>query len=105
MRFSVKAKLASAFGAVTILSLITGGVAYNKLNSLEAAQQNLVQQGERMRRTADLMSAIEGEQRAELRMIIAQSDKDTAEYHREMLERQEKSLKLRDGLYAIASEA
>ena len=33
MRFSVKAKLASTFGVVTILSLITGGVAYNKLNS------------------------------------------------------------------------
>jgi methyl-accepting chemotaxis protein len=105
MRFSVKAKLASTFGVVTILSLITGGVAYNKLNSLEAAQQNLVQQGDRMRRTANLMSAIEGQQRSELRMIIAQSDKDTAEYHREMMERQEKSLKLRDDLYAIASEA
>ena len=50
MRFSVKAKLASTFGVVTILSLITGGVAYNKLNSLEAAQQNLVQQGEQIGR-------------------------------------------------------
>jgi methyl-accepting chemotaxis protein len=105
MRFSVKAKLATTFGAVTILSLITGGVAYNKLTSLEMAQQNLVQQGERMRKTADLMTAIEGQQRSELRMIISESDKDTAEFHRQMMERQEKSSKLRDDLYAVASDS
>ena len=32
MRFTVKAKLAGAFGAVIILSMITGGLAYVKLN-------------------------------------------------------------------------
>ena len=31
MRFTVKAKLASAFGAIIVLSMITGGVAYFKL--------------------------------------------------------------------------
>jgi methyl-accepting chemotaxis protein len=105
MRFSVKAKLATTFGAVTILSLVTGGIAYNKLTSLEAAQQNLVQQGERMRKAADLMSEIEGQQRSELRMIIAASDKDTADFHHQMMERQDKSAKLRDELYNITSDA
>jgi methyl-accepting chemotaxis protein len=104
MRFTVKAKLASAFGAVIALSMVTGAIAYIKLSSLDAAQQNLVQQGERMRKTADLMSAIEGQQRSELRMIIAESDKDTADFHRQMIERQDKSAKMRDELYAIATE-
>jgi methyl-accepting chemotaxis protein len=104
MRFTVKAKLASAFGAVIALSMVTGAIAYANLTSLDAAQQNLVQQGERMRKAADLMSAIEGQQRSELRMIIAESDKDTAEFHRQMIERQEKSAKLKDELYAIANE-
>jgi methyl-accepting chemotaxis protein len=104
MRFTVKAKLASTFGAVTLLSLLTGGLAYNKLTTLETAQQSLVQQGERMRTTAALMGEIEGQQRSELRMIIAESDKDTAEFHRQMMERQDKSSKLRDELYAMATE-
>ena len=42
MRFTVKAKLASAFGAVIILSMITGGVAYVKLNQLAATSADLV---------------------------------------------------------------
>ena len=30
MRFTIKAKLASAFGAIIVLSMVTGGVAYFK---------------------------------------------------------------------------
>ncbi|MBB5046038.1 methyl-accepting chemotaxis protein [Rhodopseudomonas rhenobacensis] len=104
MRFSVKAKLATTFGAVTILSLITGGVAYLKLVSLEAAQQGLVQQGLRMEKTADLMGEIQSAQRAENRMINATSEKDTADNYRALLERHDKALKLKDELTAIASE-
>ena len=40
MRFTVKAKLASAFGAIIILSAITGGVAYVKLNDLAASSRD-----------------------------------------------------------------
>ncbi|HEY0327475.1 MAG TPA: methyl-accepting chemotaxis protein [Rhodopseudomonas sp.] len=104
MRFSVKAKLATTFGAVTILSLITGGVAYLKLTSLELAEQGLVQQGLRMEKTADLMGEIQFSQRAETGLINAASEKDAADNYRVMLERQDKALKLKDELYAIASE-
>ncbi len=38
MRFTVKSKLASAFGAVIVLSMITGAIAYTKLTSLDAQE-------------------------------------------------------------------
>jgi methyl-accepting chemotaxis protein len=104
MRFTVKAKLASAFGAVTILSMITGGVAYTKLTALDQSEQSLVTQAERMKKSSDLMNDVQGQLRSELRMILASSDKDNAELHREMMERQETSLKLKDELYGIATE-
>ena len=105
MRFTVKAKLASAFGLVTILSMIVGGVAYSKLTSLDTSQQMLVDLGGRVQKTGEMMSFIQGQRRAELNMILAVSDKDTAEYTRQMSERRAGTLKARDELYAVASEA
>ncbi len=104
MRFTVKAKLASAFGAITILSLVTGVVAYNKLTSLETGQQTLVTQSVRMKKAAALMSGVQGQARSEMRMILSSSDKDVAEQYRTMMERQAESLKIKDDLYNIATE-
>jgi methyl-accepting chemotaxis protein len=104
MRFTVKAKLASAFGAVTILSMITGGVAYTKLTALDQSEQSLVAQADRMKRSSDMMNEVQSQLRSELRMILASSDKETADEYRSMTERQEKSLKQKDELYGIATE-
>ncbi|MES2197157.1 MAG: methyl-accepting chemotaxis protein [Pseudomonadota bacterium] len=104
MRFTVKAKLASAFGAVMVLSLIVGAVAYLKLTSLDASQQTIVQQGMRIQKAAELLNEIQFQQRAEMRMIVSTSDADTADNNRRMIERQDRALKLKDDLYAIASE-
>ncbi|ABD90193.1 methyl-accepting chemotaxis protein [Rhodopseudomonas palustris] len=105
MRFSVKAKLACTFGAVTLLSLLTGGIAYNKLTTLAASQDDLVHQGGRMKMAADLMNDIQGQQRSEARMILSVSEKETAENYRLLIERQNAVLKLRDEIHAIATEA
>ena len=105
MRFTVKAKLTCAFGAVTILSMIVGGVAYTKLTSLDLAQQVLVDLGLRVQRTGDFVNFLQGQRRAELNMILAVTEKDTAEYARQMNERRAAALKIKDELYAIASEA
>src|SRR5450756_438103 len=104
MRFTVKAKLASSFGVITILSMITGGVAYTKLTALDVSEQSLVAQADRMKRSSDIMNTVQGQLRSELRMILASSDKETAEEHRQMLDRQEKTLKQKDELYGIATE-
>jgi methyl-accepting chemotaxis protein len=104
MRFTVKAKLASAFGAVIVLSMITGAVAYTKLNSLDEAQQRIVAQAGRMKKAADIMDGIQGQERAEGRMISAKSDKETQDNYNAMVARRNTVLKMRDDLYGEASE-
>ena len=105
MRFTVKAKLASAFGAVIILSMITGGVAYHSLSTLTEQQERIVGQANRTKLAADVMSALQAQQRAETRMIQAVSDKETQDNYNTMLARREKTLKLNGELYSKASEA
>ncbi|WP_339028253.1 methyl-accepting chemotaxis protein [Bradyrhizobium symbiodeficiens] len=104
MRFTVKAKLASAFGAVIVLSMITGGVAYNSLSTLAEQQERIVGQAYRTKLAADVMSAIQAQQRAESRMIQSVTDKDTQDNYNAMLTRREKMLKLNSELYGKASE-
>ena len=103
MRFTVKAKLASAFGAVIVLSMITGGIAYDKLSVLDESQKNILSQSMRKKKISELMDAVQEQQRAELRMIMAVSDKETADERKAMIERQEHALKIRDELYSIAT--
>jgi len=105
MRFTVKAKLACAFGAITVLSMVVGGVAYVKLTALDASQQTLVDLGLRVQKTGEFANFLQGQRRAELNMILAVTDKDTVEYTRQLNERRAGALKARDELYANASEA
>jgi len=105
MRFTVKAKLASAFGAVIVLSMITGGIAYNKLSALSESEEHTVAQALRLKMAADVMNGIQGQQRSESRMIYATNDKDTQDSYSTMVARRDKVTKLRDELYGKASEA
>ncbi len=104
MRFTVKAKLASAFGLVIILSIAIGGIAYTKLTALDVSQQNLAVQAERMKRSAVVMDDIQGQLRAQTRMILATSDKETASNYKAMLERRDIGQKHKDEMFAMASE-
>jgi methyl-accepting chemotaxis protein len=104
MRFTIKAKLACAFGAVIVLSMITGGVAYTKLSSLDDSQERIAAQASRLKKAADLMDAIQGQQRSESRMLAATSEKEVQEFYTTMVARRDKTLKIRDELYGRASE-
>jgi methyl-accepting chemotaxis protein len=104
MRLTVKAKLAGAFSAVIVLSMITGAIAYTKLTTLNEEEEHIVAQAGRMKGAADIMDGIQGEERAESRMITAISDKDVQENYNMMLARRNKVLKLRDEIYGQASE-
>lgn len=64
MRFTVKAKLASAFGAVIVLSMITGAIAYSKLSSLSEAEERTVAQASRLKMAGDIMDLIQREERS-----------------------------------------
>ena len=65
MRFTVKAKLASAFGVVLLLSMAAGGVAYVKLTEMIATADSLVARAKRMERAAELEKGILLQVRAE----------------------------------------
>jgi methyl-accepting chemotaxis protein len=104
MRFTVKAKLAGAFGAVIILSMITGAIAYTKLTALDETQQRIVGQASRMKKAADIMDGIQGQERAETRMLAAVSDKDIQDNYNTMLARSKKAVEQRDELYGEASD-
>ncbi|WP_024513500.1 HAMP domain-containing protein, partial [Bradyrhizobium sp. ARR65] len=105
MRLTVKAKLAGAFGAVIVLSMITGAIAYSKLSALTDAEERTVAQALRLKMAADVMNGIQSQQRSEMRMIYATTDKDTQDYYSAMVARRDKVLKLRDELYSKASDA
>jgi methyl-accepting chemotaxis protein len=105
MRFTVKAKLASAFGAVIVLATITGAIGYMKLSSLSEAEERTVAQALRLKMASDVMNGLQGQVRDELRMVYATTEKDTQDNYSGMLARREKVLKLRDELYGRASEA
>lgn len=104
MRFTVKAKLASTFGAVIALSIITGAVAYSKLSTLDKGQDHIVEQAGKMRAAAEMIDDIQEQQRAETRMIAAVSDKDTADFYNAMIARRDIVLKKRDELFNAASD-
>ncbi len=104
MRFTVKAKLASTFGAVIALSMITGVVAYSKLSTLDKGQDHIVEQAGKMRAAAEMIDDIQEQQRAETRMIAAVSDKDTADFYNAMIARRDIVLKKRDELFNAASD-
>ena len=74
MRFTVKAKLASAFGAIIVLSMITGGVAYVKLSDLTQTNDVLVAKAERGDKAEQLETALVSQVRAERDLIIASTD-------------------------------
>ena len=54
MRFTVKAKLAAAFGLVIILSMVAGGVAYMKLGDMMATADSMVLRAKRMEKAGEV---------------------------------------------------
>ena len=105
MRFSVKAKLASAFGAVIILSVVTGGVAYVKLNQLAATSADLVARADRLDKANNIQNAVLYQVRAEQNVIIASTDADIAKYGAEIKTQREIAQRTEAEVMAVTSEA
>jgi methyl-accepting chemotaxis protein len=104
MRVSVKAKLAGAFGAVIILTMVTGGLAYIKLNQLAATSADLVVVAGRGDKAADIQTAILNEVRAEKNLIIASNDADIAQYAAEIKKQRDSALRLNAEVLAATTE-
>ncbi|QAU48786.1 methyl-accepting chemotaxis protein [Bradyrhizobium guangzhouense] len=103
MRFTVKAKLASAFGLVIVLSMVAGGVAYMKLGDMMTTADSMVLRAKRMEKAAEIEKLILLQLRAEKNSILAEGN----EYEQDVTDaatRREQTLKTKDEVYALASE-
>jgi methyl-accepting chemotaxis protein len=105
MRLTVKAKLAGAFGAVIILTMVTGGVAYTKLNQLAATSADLVVRAGRGDKAAEIQASLLYQAQAEKNLIIASNDSDIAQYAAEIKKQRETALRLNDEVTSATTEA
>jgi methyl-accepting chemotaxis protein len=103
MRFTVKAKLASAFGAIILLSAVSGAVSYLKLNDMAATTQSLVARAGRVERSNELEKNILLQVRAEKNAILA-NENDLDRFIAEIAKTRETTGKLKDEIYGAASE-
>jgi methyl-accepting chemotaxis protein len=104
MRFTVKAKLASAFGLVIVLSMVAGGVAYMKLGDMMATADSMVLRAKRMEKATEVEKNILIQLRAEKNAIIG-DEKEVELAAADAAKRRDAALKTKDEVYALASEA
>src|ERR1700744_5340532 len=104
MRFSFKAKLASAFGIIILLSMVTGGMAYLKLTNMITTSEELVSRAGRMEKAGELEKSILLQVRAEKNIIVSTSQAETARVPTEIGSIRTAAAKTKDEIYAAASE-
>jgi len=105
MRFTVKAKLASAFGIVILLSMVAGGVAYLKLNDTVSTTGHLSARAARLAKVAELQESVLLQVRAEKNTILAATEADQNNFISQIGQLRERAQKVKDEAYAGASEA
>ena len=103
MRFTVKAKLAVAFGLVIVLSMVAGGVAYMKLGDMMATADSMVLRAKRMERATEIEKTILLQLRAEKNAILG-TDAEAQQFAADAAKRRDEAMKTRDEVYALASE-
>ncbi|WP_448041460.1 methyl-accepting chemotaxis protein [Bradyrhizobium liaoningense] len=103
MRFTVKAKLAAAFGVVILLSMIAGGVAYLKLNDMVATAEHLSARAGRLAKVGELQEAVLLQVRAEKNTILA-AEADQGKFIGQIAQLRERAMKVKDEAYSSASE-
>ena len=85
MRFTVKAKLACAFGVIIILSAVAGTMAYTKLGDMMAGMNDLVARASRIAKAGDLQKDLLLQVRAEKNVLTAPTEADTERFTAEMV--------------------
>ena len=104
MRFTVKAKLASAFGVVIALSMIAGAVGYIKLSEMIATADQLVSRSNRIEKAAELKEGVLFLLRDEKNAILAATDAGYDEAAADLVKTREAVNRSKDEIYAAASE-
>ncbi|MHC4050389.1 methyl-accepting chemotaxis protein [Bradyrhizobium sp. 25ACV] len=103
MRFTVKAKLASAFGVVILLFMIAGAVSYMKLSDMAATADSMVLRAKRMEKAAEVEKIIWQQVRAEKNAILGTAS-EAEEFAVNAAKLRDEATKIRDEVYAMASE-
>ncbi|MBR0842747.1 MCP four helix bundle domain-containing protein [Bradyrhizobium liaoningense] len=103
MRFTVKAKLASAFGVVILLFMVAGAVSYMKLADMAATADSMVLRAKRMEKAAEVEKIIWQQVRAEKNAILG-TPSEAEEFAANAAKLREEATKIRDEVYALASE-
>src|SRR5689334_13321055 len=104
MRFTVKAKLASAFGTIIVLSMVTGGLAYMKLTQLADTSDILVQKAVRMDQASSLQNEVLYQTRGERDIVIASTEAEMEKIGEEIRRHRQEAARLRDEIVAKTSE-
>ena len=103
MRFTVKAKLASAFGVVILLSAIAGGVGYFKLSEMVSTAESLVARADRRGKAIEMQKEILFQVRAEKNAILSQGA-DAEQYLAAVGKSRQAVTAVKDEIYVVASE-
>ncbi len=103
MRFTVKAKLASAFGAVILLFMIAGAVSYVKLSDMAATAESMVLRAKRMEKAADVEKIIWQQLRAEKNAILG-TPHEAEEFAANAAKLRDEATKIKEEVYGLASE-
>ncbi|WP_315701790.1 MULTISPECIES: methyl-accepting chemotaxis protein [unclassified Bradyrhizobium] len=104
MRFTIKAKLACAFGLVLTLFMVAGAVSYFKLSDMATTTEVLVGAAGRMDKAAALKENVLMQIRAEKNALMAATDSETERYIGETVNLRASVIKLHDEIYAVATE-
>ncbi len=104
MRFTVKAKLACAFGVIIVLSMVAGGLSYVRMSDMMTASETLARRGGRMVMAGALQKTILLQNRAEKNALLSSSESDVERYANEIAQLRSDALKTRSDIYAQADE-
>ena len=106
MRFTIKAKLALAFGLIIVLSAVAGMLAVRDLGALNTSMSQLIDGSvARVRLTQQLQTKFSDLAKAEKNMLLVDGDQLLDKYDAEILKARQDMQTLQEQLRAIATAA
>ncbi len=104
MRLTIKSKLAGAFGLVIILSMIAGGVAFDRMSMMSDLTGRVAFESHKLDLARTLQLAVLSQVRAEKNMILASTDPETVRFANKIAEIQADADKTYNELRGVANE-
>src|ERR1700753_3836407 len=104
MRFTIKTKLAGAFGAVILLSAITAGVGFVGVSETVSTTEAITGAAGRSDKASMLKEYLLLQVRAEKNVLLEEKEADVDRFVGEANNQRTAFAKKRDEIYAVASE-